>query len=75
MAFFEYYCEANGKTVEVAHPMSMKLGTWREVCFYAGMDMGTTPPDTPVIRLIGGMPFVEKLKGLDKDAPSTKLEL
>ena len=75
MAFFEYYCEANGKTVEVAHSMDMKLKTWREVCFYAGMDMGPTEPEALVVRLIGGEPFVEKLKGLDKEEPRDKLEL
>jgi len=72
--FFKYYCQENGKTVEVSHPINEKLETWREVCFYAGMDMGGTPPETPVVRLIGGKPFIPKLKGLDKDVPGDRLE-
>ena len=75
MAFYEYFCEANGRTVEVAHPMSVRLKTWGQVCQGAGIEPGQTSGQAPVVRLIGGMPFIEKLRGLDKDAPSTRLEL
>ena len=73
--FYQYYCEANDKTVEVEHKMSKKLKTWGEVCAKAGIDLGDTPPNAPVVRLISGMPFDPKVKGLDKDAPSDKLEI
>ena len=70
MFFYQYFCESNDRTVEVAHPRSTRLRTWGEVCRYVGLDPGRTPEDAPVARLISGMPFVQKLKGLDKDAPS-----
>jgi len=70
--FYQYYCEKNKRTVEVAHPARIRLKTWGEVCGLAGIDPGKTPAAAPVVRLIGGMPFIEKLKGLDKDAPPPK---
>ncbi len=69
--FYQYFCEANGQIVEVRHSAQVRLKTWGEVCERAGMEPGRTSLDKPVIRLIGGMPFLERLKGLDKDAPST----
>ena len=67
--FYQYFCEANGKTIEVRHPAREWISTWGELCERAGVEPGSTDPATPVARLIGGMPFIERLKGLDKDAP------
>lgn len=76
MPFYKYYCEANGQTVEVKHPVTVKLNTWAGVCLLAKRDPGNTPPQTPVVRLLSeAMPFSQKLKGLDKDQPSQKLEM
>ena len=75
MAFYQYYCEENKKTVEVEHSMTRRLTTWGEVCFCAGIPLGSTAEETPVIRLISH-PLVSKwrVQGLDKDMPSSKLE-
>ena len=76
MPFYQYYCEANQSTIEVNHPMSQKFKTWGEVCKHASIDPGNVSPDSPVIRLISKpMPIVWRLKGLDKDAPSSKLNI
>jgi len=75
MPFYDYYCEKNGRTVEVFHGITKRLKTWGEVCAAAGAEPGQTPKKTPVIRLISGEPTVWRLKGLDKDAPSKKLEI
>jgi len=75
MPFYDYYCEKNGQTIEVFHGINTRLKTWGEVCDAAGVEPGRTPRKTPVIRLISGEPIVWRLKGLDKDAPSKKLEL
>jgi len=75
MAFYRYYCEKNETTIEVAHPMTMRLKTWGEVCAQADKDPGTTPLKTPVVRLMGAIPMIHKTKGLDKDQPSSRLEL
>lgn len=74
--FYQYFCERNGQTIEVEHRVSERLKTWGEVCRRARIDPGTTPLDTEVIRMISNAnPIVWRLKGLDKDKPSKKLEL
>ena len=76
MAFYSYYCQKNGKTVEVWHSMNKKrFKTWGEVCQCAKMETGDTPSKAPVVRLIGGAPAVWKLKGLDKDDYGKKLRV
>ncbi|MFA5087715.1 MAG: zinc ribbon domain-containing protein [Candidatus Omnitrophota bacterium] len=73
MPFYDYYCESNGQTVEVFHPMNVRLKTWGEVCAQAKIHLGQTPPDTAVLRLMSGVtPTVFRVKGLDKDAPPGK---
>jgi len=74
MPFYDYFCEANGRTVEVFHSIKDRLKTWGEVCRGANIDSGKTPEKTPVVRLIAGNPVVWRLKGLDKDKPSKKFE-
>lgn len=76
MVFYHYFCEANGQVVEVRHSIATRLITWGEVCRLAERALGDTPAEAPVVRLMSGaMPFVPRLKGLDKDAPSAKLEV
>ena len=58
MATYDYRCDANGRVVEVKHPMSVLLKTWGELCERAGMDLGETSPDSPVSRLITGGQFI-----------------
>jgi hypothetical protein len=55
MPTYEYYCEANGKTIEVIHSMSCELETWGEVCELAELDVGDTPKDSPVIRQLSAI--------------------
>ena len=54
MPMYDYQCEANGEIIEVVHGMSVKFSTWGELCEHAGRDLGDTPADTPVTRLVGG---------------------
>lgn len=54
MPMYDYHCEANGRTVEVVHGMSMRLETWGDLCEYARLDLGDTPADSPIKRLVGG---------------------
>lgn len=63
-------------TVEVHHAISKRLKTWAEVCECACLDLGDTPPDSKVSRLIGKPVAVSwKLQGLDKDEPFDKLTI
>ena len=53
MALYDYYCEANDRTVEVRHGMSESVKTWGELCEMAGIDAGDTPADAPLRKLMG----------------------
>lgn len=69
MPFYDYFCEANGQTVEVKHPASVRLKTWKEVCEMAGIKVGNIKPDAGVTRLIGmAMPSVKSLKSVRPSA-------
>ena len=58
MPTYDYFCESNGRTVEVNHRMSEKLLTWGELCERAGIAPGRTPRATQVERLAtGGQPI------------------
>ncbi len=52
MPTYEYGCKANGRQVEVRHPMAERLQTWGELCERAGIAPGKTDPSTPVEKLI-----------------------
>lgn len=52
MPYYEYRCDANGRTVEVRHGMNERLETWGEVAAAAGLAAGDTPADAPVERLM-----------------------
>ena len=52
MPKYDYHCEANGETIEVTHGMDERLETWGELCHLAKNDLGGTPADTPVKKLL-----------------------
>jgi hypothetical protein len=52
MPYYEYHCASNGRTLEVRHSMAERLSTWGEVAAKAGVDVGDTPLETPVERLM-----------------------
>lgn len=56
MPNYDYFCAANGKTVEVCHAINTKLTTWGEVCFAAQIPLEDTDALAPVrlvIRPVG----------------------
>lgn len=53
MALYDYYCEANDRTVEVRHGMSGSVKTWGELCEMAGIETGDTAADAPLRKLMG----------------------
>lgn len=74
MPFYQYFCEANGETVEVFHAIRMRLKTWDQVCRVSNRDLGSTPGSAPVVRLISrSYPVIWKFKKIDKDEPGKKL--
>lgn len=56
MPVYDYFCEANGRTVEVSHPVDADLRIWGEVCYVAQIPLGDTDPAAPVRRVITRAP-------------------
>ena len=52
MPAYDYFCEANGQTVEVVHTVNASLKTWGEVCYVARIPLGDTDPLAPVRKVI-----------------------
>ena len=58
MPTYDYYCEANGRKLEVRHKMSETIADWGDLCARSGAEPGDTPADTPVKKLISGAAIV-----------------
>jgi hypothetical protein len=56
MPVYDYFCDANGRTVEVAHPLAARLSIWGEVCYVAQIPLGDTDPMAPVKRVFTRAP-------------------
>ena len=52
MPCYDYYCEANGQTVEVRHGVDVVLTTWGEVCYAAQVPIGETEFTAPVRKVL-----------------------
>ena len=70
MPFYEYFCSANNKTIEVKHGMTERLKTWKEVCELAAIPLENTPGNTPVERLLSVPMILEKGKASAKPSRS-----
>jgi hypothetical protein len=64
MPRYDYFCEANGRTVEVEHGWSRELRTWGDLVDVLRLDAGATPLDAPVRKLIG-VPKILRSRFLD----------
>lgn len=70
MITYEYYCEANGQTIEVSHRMQESLNNWGELCEKAEIPLAETPASAPIERLIsGGLLFVGENSNTKSDLP------
>ena len=63
MPVYEYFCEANGKTIDVVHGLDTELHTWLEVCYAAQCPLGDTDPLASVHRVFTRAPGVSVTKG------------
>lgn len=52
MPVYDYFCPTNQHKIEVWHSMNEQVTTWGELCQLAKCDLGDTPADAPVKRLI-----------------------
>ena len=58
MPLYDYCCEANGRTVEVIHPMDITLTTWGELCYTAQISLAETDPMAPVKKIFRTAPGI-----------------
>ena len=70
MPTYDYFCETNGRKVEVSHKMSENLASWGELCSRASLDPGDTPVDAPVKRLISGAAIISGGRQSEPAAPA-----
>jgi hypothetical protein len=52
MPLYDYYCETNGRTVEVLHGINDELHSWGEICYAAQIPLGDTDVLAPVRKVI-----------------------
>ncbi|MCU7845771.1 MAG: zinc ribbon domain-containing protein [Candidatus Thiodiazotropha sp. (ex Monitilora ramsayi)] len=52
MPTYDYFCESNGRKIEVSHKIDQSVTTWGELAVLAGIDPGDTLLDAPVKKLI-----------------------
>ncbi|MCU7853474.1 MAG: zinc ribbon domain-containing protein [Candidatus Thiodiazotropha sp. (ex Monitilora ramsayi)] len=69
MPTYDYYCEANGRKVEVSHKIDVTVTTWEALAGLACIDPGDTPSETPVKKLISGAAVVNS-KTLSNPEPA-----
>ncbi|QDU10338.1 zinc ribbon domain-containing protein [Gimesia aquarii] len=70
MITYEYFCETNGKTIEVSHKMQESIKTWGELCEKAEIALEDTSASASVERLIsGGLLFKGESSSKKSDLP------
>ena len=63
MPRYDYHCDENGQTVEVVHPMALKLEYWGELCEKASIEPGETDLLSPIRKVITMAPMANMPTG------------
>ena len=72
MPTYDYRCPTNDRVVEVSHSMATTLTSWEELATLAGLELGDTPPDAPIERVLsGGLGVMTGSKGGGAPAPAS----
>ena len=76
MARYDYYCDANGQTVEVVHSIYALVSSWGDLCQLASIGLGETGEEEPVRKIITTAPMANTPAGNSelKNLGFTKLE-
>ena len=76
MARYDYYCDANGQTVEVVHSIYALVSSWGDLCQLASIGLGETDEEEPVRKIITTAPMANPPAGNSelKNLGFTKLE-
>ncbi|MEZ2236263.1 zinc ribbon domain-containing protein [Microcoleus sp.] len=52
MPVYDYFCSSNNQRLEVWHSMNLEVSTWGQLCELAKCELGDTPADATVRRLL-----------------------
>lgn len=52
MPLYDYFCSSNNQRLEVSHSMNLEVSTWGQLCELAKCELGKTPADATVRRLV-----------------------
>lgn len=58
MPSYDYRCPANEGVFEVRHGVKETLNDWGELCAHLEIEVGRTPADAPVFKLIRSAPAI-----------------
>ncbi len=74
MPIYDYFCPSNHRKVEVIHSIHRDVKTWGELCQLAQCDLGDTPEDASVHRVLSAPMLSIPLTNSDyRNAGFTKL--
>jgi predicted nucleic acid-binding Zn ribbon protein len=73
MPIYDYFCPTNNKQVEVSHSINQDVTTWGELCKLAKCEIGDTPEDAKVRRMLSAPRLITPTSNNDyKNAGFTK---
>ena len=74
MPIYDYFCPSNNQPIEGMHSYTHEITTWGEVCQLANCDLGDTPKDALVRRVVSAPMLSIPTSNADyKNAGFTKL--
>jgi hypothetical protein len=65
MPLYDYFCPANNQQLEVSHSMNLEVSTWGQLCELAKCEIGETPEDAPVRRLLSAPRLIKPTSDTD----------
>jgi predicted nucleic acid-binding Zn ribbon protein len=74
MPIYDYFCPSNNQKIEVMHSYRQEITTWGELCQLANCELGDTPENAPVRRVLSAPMLSIPTSNSDyKNAGFTKL--
>jgi predicted nucleic acid-binding Zn ribbon protein len=65
MPTYDYFCPSNNQKLEVSHSMNLEVSTWGQLCELAKCEVGETPEDAPVRRLLSAPRLIKPTSDTD----------
>ena len=73
MPLYDYLCPKNNQQLEVSHSMNLEVSTWGQLCDVAKCELGDTPADATVRRLLSAPRLLKPTSDTDyKNSGFTK---